>query len=139
MADIYDLHRFIAAQDPVYEQVCTELSRGRKVCHWMWFVFPQISGLGHSPMAIKYAIFGRDEAVAYARHSILGPRLRNCTRLVTAIEGKTLRDIFGEPDDVKFCSSMTLFAQTTDENQDFLEALVKYCGGEQDRMTLERL
>ncbi len=139
MDDIYNLRRFVAAQEPVYGQVCAELSQGRKTSHWMWFVFPQISGLGHSPTARKYAIFGRNEAAAYARHAILGSRLRECTRLVTAIEGKTLRDIFGGPDDVKFRSSMTLFAHASDDKRDFLDALAKYCGGEQDRITLERL
>lgn len=137
--DPYNLNRFVDAQEPVYGQVCAELSRGRKTSHWMWFVFPQISGLGHSPTARKYAISGRDEAAAYARHPILGPRLRECTRLVTAIEGKTLSDIFGAPDDVKFRSSMTLFAHAGDDKRDFQEALEKYCTGEPDRMTLERL
>ena len=139
MDDIYNLRRFVTAQEPVYGRVCAELSQGRKTSHWMWFVFPQISGLGHSPMALQYAISGRDEAAAYARHTMLGPRLRECVRLVTAIEGKTIRDILGEPDDVKFQSSMTLFAQTSDDKRDFLDALEKYHDGEQDRRTLELL
>lgn len=138
MNDPHNLARFVVAQEPVYEQARTELMEGRKAGHWMWFVFPQIAGLGVSPTARKFAISGRDEALAYAKHAILGARLRDCTRLVNRIEGKTLGDIFGRPDDMKFHSSMTLFAQTADDNRDFLDALEKYCGGEFDRMTLER-
>jgi uncharacterized protein (DUF1810 family) len=105
----------------------------------MWFVFPQIKGLGHSPTAARFAISSREEAIAYLDHAILGPRLRECTRLVTLVEGRSLDQIFGYPDDLKFRSSMTLFAQVAADNQVFLEALEKYCGGEFDRLTLERL
>ncbi len=139
MNDPYNLARYVAAQEPVYGRVCVELSQGQKTGHWMWFIFPQIAGLGFSSTARKFAISGREEAAMYARHAILGPRLRECTRLVTQIEGRTLHDIFGGPDDMKFRSSMTLFARTVDDNRDFLEALEKYCGGEFDPMTLERL
>ena len=139
MNDPHNLTRFVVAQEPVYGRVRAELMEGRKAGHWMWFVFPQIAGLGVSPTARKFAISGRDEAMAYAQHAILGPRLRECTRLVNRIEGKTVGDIFGAPDHMKFRSSMTLFAQTVDDNRDFLDALEKYCGGEFDRMTLERL
>ncbi len=139
MDDPYDLARFVAAQEPVYGQVRAELEQGRKTSHWMWFVFPQIIGLGHSPTARRFAISGREEAELYGRHPILGSRLRDCTRLVNHIEGRTLRDIFGSPDDVKFQSSMTLFASAADDNRDFLDALEKYCGGEFDRLTLDRL
>lgn len=139
MDDPYDLARFVAAQEPVYERVRTELEQGRKRSHWMWFVFPQIAGLGHSPTARRFAISGRQEAERYGRHPILGPRLRDCTRQVNRIEDRSLRDIFGSPDDVKFQSSMTLFAAALDDNRDFLDALEKYCGGAFDPSTLERL
>ena len=126
MNDAYDLARFVTAQGPVYEQVCAELRAGRKRTHWMWFVFPQLKGLGHSPMAVKYAIGSREEAAAYLEHPVLGPRLRECTELVNRVEGRTLAQIFGYPDDLKFRSSMSLFAGATMENQVFLDALAKY-------------
>ena len=139
MNDPYNLARFVAAQEPVYGRVRAELSHGRKTGHWMWFIFPQIAGLGRSPTARAFAISCAEEAGLYGQHAILGSRLRECTRLVTQIEGRTLHDIFGGPDDMKFRSSMTLFAHTVDNNRDFLDALEKYCGGEFDRMTLDRL
>lgn len=105
----------------------------------MWFIFPQITGLGHTRMATFYAISGLPEAAAYLAHAILGPRLRECTRLVNQVEGSTIGDIFGYPDDLKFRSSMTLFAQATPDNQVFLEALHKYFAGEPDPLTLESL
>jgi uncharacterized protein (DUF1810 family) len=105
----------------------------------MWFIFPQISGLGYSDMATKFAISSRDEADAYLKHAVLGPRLRECTQLVILVEGRSLSDIFGYPDNLKFRSSMTLFAQITPENQIFKDALQKYCRGESDQLTLERL
>lgn len=126
MNDPYDLARYVTAQDPVYEQVCAELRAGRKRTHWMWFVFPQMKGLGSSPMAEKYAIGSREEAVAYLEHPVLGPRLRECTELVNRMEGRSLDQIFGYPDDLKFRSSMTLFAGATAENQVFKDALLKY-------------
>ena len=119
--------------------MCSELREGDKQGHWIWFIFPQIKGLGHSATAARFAISSREESVAYLHHPILGPRLRECTRLVTLVEGRSLAQIFGYPDDLKFRSSMTLFAQVTADNQVFLEALEKYCGGEFDRLTLERL
>jgi uncharacterized protein (DUF1810 family) len=137
--DPYNLQRFLRAQNPVFEQVCSELRVGCKVGHWMWFIFPQIEGLGHSLMASKFAIFSRDEAEAYLSHSILGPRLRECTRLVNAIEERSINQIFGYPDDMKFRSSMTLFAHVTSANQLFKDALQKYFGGASDPRTLERL
>ena len=124
--DPYDLERFVAAQDPVYDQVCAELRAGRKRTHWMWFVFPQRRGLGHSPMAQKYAIGSQEEAGAYLEHPVLGARLRECTELVNRVEGRSLEQIFGYPDDLKFRSSMTLFASATAENQVFKDALMKY-------------
>ncbi len=133
------LQRFVDAQNPVFEQVCVELRQGRKQTHWMWFIFPQIKGLGTSQMATKFAISSRQEAEAYLKHSVLGPRLRECTRLVNQVEGRSVNQIFGYPDDLKFRSSMTLFASTSCENAIFKDALQKYFGGEPDRSTLERL
>src|ERR1035437_4121812 len=137
--DVPDLQRFLDAQNSVYDQVCSELRKGDKRGHWMWFIFPQIQGLGHSATATRFAISGREEAVAYLEHPILGPRLRECTRLVTIVEGRSIEQIFGYPDYLKFRSCMTLFAHVAADNQVFLEALRKSCGGEFDRLTLERL
>jgi uncharacterized protein (DUF1810 family) len=137
--DNYDLRRFVDAQKGVFEQVCAELRLGQKSGHWMWFIFPQLRGLGHSQMATKYAISSRDEAEAYLKHPVLGPRLRECTRLVMLVEGRSVNQIFGYPDDLKFRSSMTLFASTTSENHIFKDALHKYFEGELDRFTTERL
>ena len=133
------LERFVEAQEPVIQQVLGELRAGRKTSHWMWFVFPQIRGLGHSPTAQHFAIATRAEAEAYLRHPILGPRLRECTRLVNAVEGRSIEEIFGHPDDLKFRSSMTLFANVTGDTQAFVDALNKYFAGEPDPLTLERL
>jgi uncharacterized protein (DUF1810 family) len=139
VSDPYNLQRFVDAQDPVFDQACVELRAGEKSSHWMWFVFPQIEGLGRSPMAIHYAISSREEAAAYLAHPLLGPRLRKCTELVNQVEGRSIHKIFGSPDDMKFRSSMTLFAQATRDNQVFLDALQKYFGGDFDRLTLELL
>ena len=139
MKDPYNLQRFVDAQKPTFEAVCTELRNGRKRTHWIWFIFPQIKGLGYSSTAQYYAISSKDEADAYLGHSVLGPRLRECTRLVNEIVGRSLGEIFGSPDDLKFCSSMTLFAHATSDNEVFLKALQKYCGGNFDPLTLERL
>ena len=136
MDDPYGLQRFVAAQAPVYDQVREELRRGRKASHWMWFVFPQIAGLGHSAMAQRYAIASLDEARAYLDHPVLGPRLRECAALVTAVEGKSLNAILGSPDDLKFHSAMTLFALASDGERVFVEALEKYFAGKQDPATL---
>ena len=105
----------------------------------MWFIFPQIRGLGHSQMAVKFGIASREEAEAYLKHPILGPRLRECSRLVTQVDGRSIHEILGSPDDMKFKSSMTLFATVAPEEHVFQEALQKYFGGELDRLTLERL
>ena len=137
--DAYDLQRFVDAQNPRFEGVRAELRSGRKTSHWMWFIFPQIKGLGHSPLARKFAISSREEADAYLRHSILGPRLPECTQIVNLIEGRSIEQIFGSPDDLKFRSCMTLFAHATADNQLFMDALQKYCGGKFDPLTLERL
>jgi len=139
MNDPYNLQRFVDAQSSVYEQVRSELRQGRKRSHWMWFIFPQIKGLGRSHMADAYAIASKNEAAAYLKHAVLGPRLRECTHLVTQVEGRTLEQILGYPDNLKFRSSMTLFAQAADDNQLFVAALRKYCNGELDPATVERL
>ena len=139
MDDPYDLRRFVDAQDPVYAQVCAELCRGRKASHWMWFVFPQIRGLGHSPMAEKFAIASLDEARAYLGHPILGPRLRECTQLVVEVQGRTALDIFGHPDDMKFRSSMTLFSLAATEDALFKTALAKYFPAGPDSETVARV
>jgi uncharacterized protein (DUF1810 family) len=139
MNDPYDLQRFVDAQDLVYEDVCRELREGHKRTHWMWFIFPQIKGLGHTSLANKFAISSLKEADAYLKHSVLGPRLRECARLVTEIAGRSIDQIFGSPDNLKFRSSMTLFAQATPDNDLFKDALQKYFEGEFDPLTLERL
>ena len=140
MNDSHHLQRFVDAQDPVYGRVCTELRRGRKESHWMWFVFPQLRGLGSSAMAAKFAIASRQEAEAYLEHPILGPRLRECTRLVNLVEGRRIDQIFGYPDDLKFRSSMTLFASVEGgDTQIFKDALQRYFGGEADEFTLRQL
>jgi uncharacterized protein (DUF1810 family) len=137
--DPHNLQRFVDAQDRVFEQVSSELREGRKRSHWMWFIFPQIEGLGHSHMARKYAIASRAEAAAYLEHPVLGPRLRECTRLVNLVEGRSIEEILGHPDDHKFRSSMTLFAHASADNQVFLDALAKYFKSEFDGATVERL
>ena len=139
MADPHGLQRFVDAQAPVYAQVTAELVRGRKASHWMWFIFPQIAGLGSSAMAQRYAIAGREEARAYLGHPVLGPRLLECTRLVIAHEGRSAEDIFGGIDALKFRSSMTLFATVADEPGPFEDTLAKFFGGKADPLTLERL
>lgn len=138
MPDTYDLERFVRAQSGVYPRVRTELAAASKASHWMWFVFPQARGLGKSPMSQRFAIGSLAEARAYLAHPVLGARLRECTRLVTAIEGRSARDIFGAPDDGKFRSSMTLFALASGESL-FEEALAKYFGGRRDERTLALL
>ena len=139
MGDPYNLQRFVDAQDPEFEQVCSELRDGYKSGHWMWYIFPQIKGLGSSQLSIKFAISSRGEAEAYLNHPVLGPRLRHCTELVLAIRGRSIEAIFGYIDALKFGSSMTLFAHATPENRMFKDALKKFFGGEFDRLTLERL
>ena len=124
--DPYNLNRFVEAQAPVYKTVVAELKSGRKQTHWMWFVFPQLAGLGRSPMAQSYAIASVAEAAAYLDHPVLGARLRECTRLVVEIENRTLHEIFGSPDDLKFRSCMTLFAEAAGGDQLFAAALHKY-------------
>ena len=139
MSDPHDLARFLSAQEAVYEQVLAELRAGRKRSHWMWFVFPQLAGLGRSPMAQRYAIASLDEARAYLAHPLLGPRLRECSALVLAVEGRDIHEIFGAPDDLKFGSSMTLFDAADPSEPVFRDCLHKYFGGRRDRETLVRI
>ena len=133
------LERFVEAQQSIYPRALAELRAGRKRSHWMWFVFPQIAGLGRSDMARSYAIADIAEARAYLAHPLLGPRLRECTAIVNGIEGKTLDEIFGYPDNRKFCSSMTLFARAAQDNAVFESALRKYCDDKPDPLTVARL
>jgi uncharacterized protein (DUF1810 family) len=140
MGDPYNLQRFVDAQREVFGQVLRELREGRKQSHWMWYIFPQIKGLGSSPMAQRYAILSLDEARAYWGHPVLGDRLRECTRLVTAAGGSSIEDILGYPDNLKFHSSMTLFARATEPtSMVFEDALRKYFRSEYDHRTMERL
>ncbi|MCJ2122944.1 DUF1810 domain-containing protein [Methylobacterium sp. J-077] len=139
MAEPYHLDRFVAAQEGVYERALAELRAGEKRSHWMWFIFPQIAGLGSSLMAQRYAIGSRDEATAYLAHPVLGPRLRACTEAVNGVTGRSAHAIFGAPDDMKFRSSMTLFARAAPDAPPFAAALAKYFGGEPDPLTLAKL
>jgi uncharacterized protein (DUF1810 family) len=139
VADPHNLQRFLDAQNPVYDTVCAELRAGDKRSHWMWFIFPQIRGLGHSLTAIKYSIASRQEAEAYLDHPVLNARLRECTRLVNLVDGKDIDEIFGYPDNLKFHSSMTLFARAARDNEVFKAALNKYFAGECDSPTLSKL
>jgi uncharacterized protein (DUF1810 family) len=143
MEDPFNLERFVSAQAAVYEQVLAELRAAEKRTHWIWFIFPQMKGLGRSPQANHFGIGSLDEAVAYLRHPLLGLRLSQCTRLVTLVEGRTIRQILGSPDDMKFRSSMTLFAHAAThaavDSADFNDALKKYFDGEDDSLTVELL
>ena len=137
--DQYDLQRFVDAQDRVYDVVRAELERGRKQSHWMWFIFPQIAGLGRSAMSMRYAISSLEEAKAYLNHPILGPRLRECTRLVTLVQGRSVYEILGSPDDMKFHSCLTLFANAAPEDSIFRDALERCFDGEEDSLTAAKL
>lgn len=138
MPDRFDLQRFLSAQAPVYADVFSELRAGQKRSHWMWFIFPQIAGLGRSATARFYAISSADEAAAYLEHPMLGARLRECTSLVMEAEGRSARDIFGSPDDLKFRSSMTLFAAAGGPGEPFAGALQEFFGVP-DKLTLDML
>ena len=142
--DSHNLQRFVDAQESVIASVIAELKEGRKRGHWIWFIFPQLRGLGHSPNSEFYGISSLQEAAAYLQHGFLGPRLKECTQLVNAVEGRSAEDIFGEIDAMKFRSSMTLFAkampaQAAPDNRIFINALEKYFSGELDPITIERL
>ncbi|MBO1075044.1 DUF1810 domain-containing protein [Roseomonas marmotae] len=138
MSEAFDLGRFLRAQEPVLEQVRRELREGQKRSHWMWFIFPQLRGLGQSEMAWRYGIASREEARVYLEHPLLGPRLRECTALVLAA-GRPLRQMLGSPDDLKFHSCMSLFAAVAPEESVFREALARYFGGTPDPRTVEML
>jgi uncharacterized protein (DUF1810 family) len=137
--DPFNLNRFVSAQAPVWSQVLTELRAGAKRSHWIWFIFPQMKGLGHSPTADHFGIGSLKEAEAYARHPLLGPRLIQCTQLVNFTQSRTINQILGSPDDLKFRSSMTLFARAAPDNTVFHDALKKYFNGQPDPLTLELL
>jgi uncharacterized protein (DUF1810 family) len=139
MEDPFRLQRFVTAQQPLYEKACGELRNGQKRSHWMWFIFPQIQGLGQSEMSRRYAISSVEEAVAYLKHPILGARLRECTKLVLATEGRSIHQVLGSPDDLKFHSCMTLFSRAAPDEPLFRDALAKFFGGALDDQTLERL
>ena len=139
MNDPDTLQRFVEAQQPIYPQALAELQAGRKRSHWMWFVFPQIQGLGHSEMARRYAITNAEEARAYLAHPLLGPRLQDCTRALLRHADRSAREVLGTPDDLKFRSSMTLFAAVADEPALFEQALEAFFDDKADRLTLERL
>ena len=139
MPDPFNLERFVSVHAGVYPQVLAELSAGRKRGHWIWFIFPQMKGLGRSAQSEYYGIGSLDEAAAYARHPLLGPRLVECTQLVNQIEGLAIREILGPPDDLKFRSSMTLFARAAEDATVFNAALKKYFNAEADLQTLKLL
>ena len=137
--DYYNLYRFVEAQTSVYDQVCSEIREGFKMTHWMWFIFPQLEGVSSSSTSRKFAIFCLEEAVAYIEHRILGPRLRQCTELINATSGRTIKRILGHTDSLKLQSCMTLFAKATNDSQVFEDALQKFYEGHQDQLTLDRL
>jgi uncharacterized protein (DUF1810 family) len=137
--DPFNLQRFVQAQDPVFERVQRELDEGHKRSHWMWFVFPQFAGLGGSEMSRRFAIGSAEEARAYLQHPLLGARLRTCTQLVLKVRQRSIGEIFGHPDDLKFHSSMTLFAQFADDDSLFAQALERYFHGILDDWTLQLL
>jgi len=139
MDDPYNLQRFVDAQQPVFAGVIEELKRGNKRGHWMWFIFPQLKGLGMTAQSNFFGIASLQEAAAYLQHSVLGPRLKQCTQLVNAVEGRSAEDVFGQIDAMKFRSSMTLFAQATPDNRIFIDALQKYFAGESDPLTINYL
>ena len=138
-ADPYDLARFLEAQEDVYQRALPELKGGRKQSHWMWFIFPQFAGLGFSATSRRYAIKSRDEALAYLRHPVLGPRLRRCAKTVLGLEGRSAKEIFGSPDDLKLRSSATLFAEIVAPGSVYHRLLDKYFLGDRDEQTIALL
>ena len=138
-SDRYDLARFVHAQEGVYDQALAEIRRGEKRSHWMWFVFPQIAGLGSSPTAQRYAIRSLDEARAYLEHPVLGPRLIECAEAALGVAGRSAAEIFGSPDDLKLRSCATLFASAGAPDSVFDRLLRQYYGSERDPKTLELL
>jgi uncharacterized protein (DUF1810 family) len=139
--DPYDLERFVAAQDAggTYDRAAAELRAGRKASHWMWFVFPQIAGLGYSTASRTYAISSLDEARAYLAHPVLGPRLIECAAILARVPGRTAEQIFGEVDALKLCSSMTLFLRAAPGEPVFRQVLDQYFGGVPDPATEQRI
>ena len=135
----HDLDRFVAAQDPVYDQVLAELRAGRKHSHWMWFVFPQLDGLGRSPTARHFGIKSLEEGLQYLAHPLLGARLRECTEALLAVPDPSISAILGSPDDLKFRSSMTLFSELSGPGSVFEKALARFYAGKPDARTLELL
>ena len=138
-ASVWDLDRFVEAHDRVYASVLAELTAGRKTSHWMWFIFPQLKELGRSPIAKHFGIASRNEALAYWQHPLLGQRLRNCTALMLAAGEHSAHDILGSPDDLKFRSCMTLFAQVVPDEILFNQALKQFFGGNPDDKTIQLL
>ncbi len=138
-SDTIDLNRFMTAQESIYDSVLTELRSGRKRTHWMWYIFPQLDGLGHSPTSKHYAIKSMEEARQYLNHPVLGTRLLECAEAVFAIEGRSISEIFAHPDNLKLKSSMTLFACVADQCSVFARILDKYFDGERDALTLQLL
>jgi uncharacterized protein (DUF1810 family) len=139
MSAAYNLQRFLDSQESVYNTVLAELRAGRKSSHWIWFIFPQITGLGRSSMAQQFAIASLDEAKAYLQHPVLGPRLSQCTQLVLDVDGRSAEEIFPYPDYLKFRSCLTLFMAAATDNALFKDALFKYFDGKPDQMTLDIL
>ncbi len=137
--DAFDLDRFLRAQENVYETALREVRNGRKQTHWMWFIFPQIAGLGRTDVSQLYAIKSREEAVAYLEHPVLGTRLREISDALLSVEDKSAAEIFGTPDDLKLRSSMTLFKSVSTENEVFLQVLDRYYAGEEDPQTFRIL
>ena len=139
MTQDFDLERFVTAQEPVYAQALAEIRSGRKRSHWMWFIFPQVQGLGWSSMSQRFAISGLDEARAYLQHPVLGPRLVECMQAVLQITGKSAEDILGSPDDMKLRSCATLYAAVSPPESVFQQVLDRYFDGQRDEQTLSRL
>jgi uncharacterized protein (DUF1810 family) len=138
-SDFFNLQRFLEAQNPVYSAILRELRQGQKRTHWMWFIFPQLIGLGRSEIAIWYSLSRLEEARAYLAHPLLGARLRECTQIVSDVKGRSAHAIFGTPDDLKFHSSMTLFEQAAEADSIFTTAIDKYFDGNRDPATLALL
>lgn len=139
MVAAHDIERFVAAQAPLYARALVELRTGRKRSHWMWFIFPQLAGLGRSPTAVRFAVRNREEAEDYLEHPLLGARLRECTEAMLGLESRSLTEILGFPDDLKFRSCMTLFASLSPPDSLFHRALDRFCDGLPDPRTLELL
>jgi uncharacterized protein (DUF1810 family) len=139
MGDPFDLQRFVDAQAPVIARVEAELAAGDKTTHWMWFVFPQLKALGRSSTALHYGLASREEAAAYWAHAVLGPRLKHCVETVLGVQGRTAHQIFHSPDDLKFCSCLTLFEAVAPREPVFAQALERYYGGIRDERTLALL